>query len=153
MQVYVYHRWHISGKPRLLFLGKGQLTFWLKDSQWVIRWFGLSKNTVYCRPLRNTITFYSKVHYLWTTNTSFKLFQATLRSLLSEFEILTVTSLYIFEILCFIIKNRIYTTQYSDVHSYNAMYKHNLYVQHCNMNHCKSVINISLKIFIVFPWN
>jgi hypothetical protein len=63
--------------------------------------------------------------------------RASCRSLFSEFEILTVISLYIFEILCFIIKNRIYTIQYSDVHSYNTMYKHNLYVQYCNTNCCK----------------
>jgi hypothetical protein len=57
--------------------------------------------------------------------------QASCRSLFSEFEILTVTSSYIFETLCFIIKNRIHTTQYSDVHSSNTMYKHNLY---CNVD-------------------
>jgi hypothetical protein len=36
--------------------------------------------------------------------------RASCRSLFSELEILTVTSLYIFEILCFIIKSRIYIT-------------------------------------------
>jgi hypothetical protein len=46
------------------------------------------------------------------------------RSMFSEFKILTVTSLYIFEILYFKTKNKIYTTQYSDIHSYNTIHKH-----------------------------
>jgi hypothetical protein len=52
------------------------------------------------------------------------------RNLFCKLKILTVTSLYIFEILCFIIKNKIYTTQYSDVHDYDTSHKHNLYVQY-----------------------
>jgi hypothetical protein len=69
-----------------------------------------------------------------------------------EFKILTITSLYIFEILCFIIKNKIYTTQYSDIHSYNTIDKHNLYVQLCNTAHCKkSVIKMGTKIYYNLP--
>jgi hypothetical protein len=41
-----------------------------------------------------------------------------------DVKILTVTTLYIFEILCFTIKNKMYTTQYSDIHSYNTIYKY-----------------------------
>ncbi|PNF17023.1 hypothetical protein B7P43_G02754 [Cryptotermes secundus] len=74
------------------------------------------------------------------------------RNLFREFKILTVTSLYIFEILCFIIKNRIYTTQYSDVHGYNTIHKHNLYVQFCNTERCKrGVIGMGTKIFNGLP--
>jgi hypothetical protein len=76
-----------------------------------------------------------------------------------EFKILTLTSLYmykmytrIFEILCFIIKNKIYTTQYSDIHSYNTIQKHNLYVQLCNTARCiKGVINMGTKIYNNLP--
>jgi hypothetical protein len=69
------------------------------------------------------------------------------RGLFSDFEILTVTSLYIFETLCFLKKNKIYTTLYSDVHSYNTVHKHNLYVQPCNTSRCKkSVTNMGIKI-------
>jgi hypothetical protein len=65
---------------------------------------------------------------------------------------LTVTSLYIFEILCFIIKYRIYSTQYSDIHSYNTIHKYNLYVQLCKTDCCKkSVINMGIKIFNSLP--
>jgi hypothetical protein len=77
--------------------------------------------------------------------------RASCRSLFSELEILSLHGIY-FEILRLIIKNKIYTTQYSDVHSYNTMYKHNLYVQCCNTNCCKiSVINISIEIFNSLP--
>jgi hypothetical protein len=74
------------------------------------------------------------------------------RSMFGEFKILTVTSLYVFEILCFIIKNKIYTTQNSDIHSYNTIHKHNLYVQQCNTACCKkSVINRGTKIYNNLP--
>jgi hypothetical protein len=70
------------------------------------------------------------------------------RSLFRELKILTVTSLYIFEILCFIVKNKIYTTQYSDVHGYNTIHKNNLYVQFCNTERSKrGVICMGTKIF------
>jgi hypothetical protein len=38
------------------------------------------------------------------------------RKLFCEFKMLTGISLYIFEIICFMKKNKIYTTQYSDIH-------------------------------------
>jgi hypothetical protein len=64
------------------------------------------------------------------------------RGLFSDFKILTIASLYIFENLYFLKKNKIYTTLYSDVHTYNTVHKHNLYVQPCNTWRCKkSVIN------------
>jgi hypothetical protein len=61
------------------------------------------------------------------------------RGLFSDFRILTVTSLYIFETLCFLKKNKIYTTLYSDVHNYNTVHKYNLYVQPCSTSRCKIV--------------
>jgi hypothetical protein len=67
------------------------------------------------------------------------------------FEILTVTLLYILKIL-FYYKNRIYTTMNSDVHSYNTMHRHNLYVQHCYSNRSNStVINMGIKLFNNLP--
>jgi hypothetical protein len=79
-------------------------------------------------------------------------YRVSCRSMFGELKILTVTSLYIFEILCFIIKNEIYTTQYSDIHSYNTIHKYNLYVQLCNTDCCKkSVINMGIQIFNGLP--
>jgi hypothetical protein len=45
-----------------------------------------------------------------------------------------------------------YKVQYSDIHSYNTIHKHDLYVQFCNTDHCKrSVINMGTKIFNGLP--
>jgi hypothetical protein len=75
------------------------------------------------------------------------------RSLFHELKILTVTSLHIFEILCFIIKNKIYTTQYSDVHGYSTIHKNNLYVQFCNTECSKrGVVSMGTKIFNGLPF-
>jgi hypothetical protein len=79
-------------------------------------------------------------------------YRVSCRSIFGELKILFVTSLYISEILCFIIKNRIYTTQYSDIHSYNTIHKYNSYVQLCNTDHFKkSVINMGLNKFSGLP--
>jgi hypothetical protein len=46
----------------------------------------------------------------------------------------------------------IYTTQYSDVHGYNTIHKHNLYVQFCNTERSKrGVISMGTKIFNGLP--
>jgi hypothetical protein len=74
------------------------------------------------------------------------------RSIVGEPEMLTVTSLYIVEILCFIIKNKICRTRYSDIHSCNTIHKYNLYVQLCDSDHCnKSVISMGVKVFNSLP--
>jgi hypothetical protein len=49
-------------------------------------------------------------------------------------------------------KNKIYTTQYSDVHDYNTIHKRDLYTQFCNAEHSKrGVINKGTKIFNGLP--
>jgi hypothetical protein len=74
------------------------------------------------------------------------------RNLFVEFNILTATSLYILEILCFTIKNRINTTLNSDVHNYNTLHRNNLYVMQCNSNRSKtSVKNMGIKLFNNLP--
>jgi hypothetical protein len=74
------------------------------------------------------------------------------RNLFHELKILTVTSLYIFQITCFIIQNKIYTTQYSDVHDYNTVHRNNLYVQFCNTEPTNTgVISMGTKIFNGLP--
>jgi hypothetical protein len=59
------------------------------------------------------------------------------RHLFGDFKILTESSLYIFVILCFIKKKKIYITQYSDIHKYNTKGKQELHVQLCNTACCK----------------
>jgi hypothetical protein len=74
------------------------------------------------------------------------------RGLFGEFKILTLTSLYIFETLCFLRKNQIYNILYSDVHGYNTVRKQNLYVQPCNTLRCKSsVINMGIRLYNNLP--
>jgi hypothetical protein len=63
------------------------------------------------------------------------------RSLFGDFKILTVTSLYAFEILCFMKKNKIYTTQYSNIHNYSTEGKQDMYVQLCKTARCKKKSN------------
>jgi hypothetical protein len=49
-------------------------------------------------------------------------------------------------------KNKICTTQYSDVHDYNTIHKRDLYVQFCNTELSKrGVINMGTKIFNGLP--
>jgi hypothetical protein len=45
-------------------------------------------------------------------------------------------------------RDKIYTTQYSDVHDYNTIYKRDLYVQFCSK---RGVINMGTKIFNGLP--
>jgi hypothetical protein len=69
-----------------------------------------------------------------------------------ELKILRGISLYIFEIICFMKKNKIYTTQYSDVHGYNTIHKRALYVQFSNTERSKrGVINMGTKILNGLP--
>jgi hypothetical protein len=73
------------------------------------------------------------------------------RNLFYKLKILTVTSRYIFEILWFMIKYKRYTTQYYDVHDYNTIHKHNLYVRFCNTEYSKRrVISMGKKYLMVF---
>jgi hypothetical protein len=77
------------------------------------------------------------------------------RSLFGDFKILTVTALYIYiyEILCIIKKNKIYTTQYSNIYKHNTKGKQDLYVQLCSTACCKkSVINMGIKIHNKLPF-
>jgi hypothetical protein len=49
-------------------------------------------------------------------------------------------------------KNKISTTQYSDIHGYNTIHKRDLYVQFCNTEHSKrGVINMGTKILNGLP--
>jgi hypothetical protein len=74
------------------------------------------------------------------------------RSMFTDFKILTVNSLYIFEILFFIKMNKVYITQYSDIQKYNTKGKQDLYVQSCSTAHCKkSVINMAIKYITYSP--
>jgi hypothetical protein len=49
-------------------------------------------------------------------------------------------------------KNKIHTTQYSDIHGYNTIHKRDLFVQFCNTERSKrGVINMGTKILNGLP--
>jgi hypothetical protein len=67
------------------------------------------------------------------------------RSMFSDFKILTVTSLFLFEIFCFLKKN-------SGVQKYNTKGKQDLYGQLCNTACCQNVINMGIKVHNNLPF-
>jgi hypothetical protein len=97
-------------------------------------------NTVFTRTLHWSLSWVSSIQSIPPYSMSLRsilllsshlYYRVSCRSLFRELNFSTVTYLYIFEILCFIIKNKIYTTQYSEVYGYNTIHKHNLYVKFC----------------------
>jgi hypothetical protein len=70
------------------------------------------------------------------------------RPIFKELKILTVTSLYILEVLCYFKKHDIYTTKNSDLYEYDTRRKDDLHVQKCNTLMCrKGVINMGIKLY------
>jgi hypothetical protein len=67
-------------------------------------------------------------------------------------KILTVTSLYIFDVLCYFWKYNLYATRNSDLHDYNTRRKDDYHVLNCNISTFKkSVINMGIKSYNVLP--
>jgi hypothetical protein len=72
--------------------------------------------------------------------------EVSCRNLFGDFKILTVISLCIFLILCFIKKSKISTTQYFYIHKYDTKRRQGLYIQLCSTTHCKKgVISMGTK--------
>ena len=74
------------------------------------------------------------------------------RSIFRKFKILTLASLYIFEMLCFLKKHQGKVKHNSEIHEYNTRKKHDLHIQHCNtVLYQKGVINMGKKLFNKLP--
>jgi len=74
------------------------------------------------------------------------------RPIFMKFKILTLASLYIFEMLCFINKYQGIMKHNFDVHAHNTRMKHDLHIHHCNtVLYQKSVINMGVKLFNKLP--
>ncbi|PNF34312.1 hypothetical protein B7P43_G15814 [Cryptotermes secundus] len=74
------------------------------------------------------------------------------RPLFKELKILTITSLYIIEVLCYFKRYNIYTTRNTDLYEYNTRRKDDLHVQQCNTSvFKKSVINVGIKLYNILP--
>jgi hypothetical protein len=74
------------------------------------------------------------------------------RQKFKELRILTVTSLYVLEALCFMKKYKGGTPENSAIHDYNTRGKNDLHVQSCRTSiFQKSVVNMGTKLFNHLP--
>jgi hypothetical protein len=68
------------------------------------------------------------------------------RPIVKELKILTVTSLYVLEALCFCQKYKLYSIRNFDLYEYNTRRRKDLHVLNCNTSTFKrSVINMGIK--------
>jgi hypothetical protein len=69
-----------------------------------------------------------------------------------EFRILTVISLYVLEVLCYMKKYRGSTLKNSEIHEYNTRRKTDRHIKSCRTSlFQKSVTNIGIKLFNHLP--
>jgi hypothetical protein len=76
----------------------------------------------------------------------------TCRPIFKELKILTGTSLYMFEVLCYFQKFNFYKTRNSDLYEYNTRRKEDFHVLSCNTSTFKkSVTNMGIKVYNRLP--
>ena len=74
------------------------------------------------------------------------------RQLFKDCKILTVTSLYILEVVCFLKKYKSAVQKNEQIHDHNTKRNMNLYIKPCNTNlYTKSVINMGIRFLIKCP--
>ena len=74
------------------------------------------------------------------------------RPIFRRFQILTLSSLYIFEILCFLKKHQGNVKQNSEIHGHNIRKKYDLHTRHCStVLYQKSVTNTDIKLYNGLP--
>jgi len=74
------------------------------------------------------------------------------RPIFRKFKILTLVSMYIFEILCFLKKYKWNLKHNSEIHGHNTRRKQDLHTQQCNtVMYQKRVINMGIKLFNKLP--
>jgi hypothetical protein len=74
------------------------------------------------------------------------------RPIFKELKILTVTSLYIFDMLCYFHEYNLYATRNSDLYDYNTRRKDDYHVTYCNRSiFKKSVMNMGIKSYNSLP--
>jgi hypothetical protein len=74
------------------------------------------------------------------------------RQKFKENRILTVTSLYVFEVLCFVKKYKGNVKQNFVIHEHNTRSKYNLHTQVCNTTLFQvSVLNMGVKLYKYLP--
>jgi hypothetical protein len=74
------------------------------------------------------------------------------RPIFRKFKTLTLVSLYISEIVCFLKKYQRNMKYNSETHDYNMRNRHDLHTQHCNtVLYQRSVTNMGIKLFNKLP--
>jgi len=74
------------------------------------------------------------------------------RQLFKDCKILTVTSLYILEVLCFLKKYKSAVQKNEQIHDHNTRSNINLCIKPCNTNlYKKNVINMGIRLFDKVP--
>ena len=75
------------------------------------------------------------------------------RQLFKDCKILTITSLYVFEVLCFLKKYKSSVQKSKQVHYHNTMTNMDLRIKSCNTNlyKKKSVINMGIRLYNKVP--
>jgi hypothetical protein len=74
------------------------------------------------------------------------------RQIFKEYNILTLPSLYILEVICFIKKYKDSMVTNKDIHDHNTRGKLNLHVKHCNTDlFKKSVMNSGISLYNKVP--
>jgi hypothetical protein len=80
--------------------------------------------------------------------------QTSCRQIFKDYNMLTVTCLYILEIVCFIKKYKGSLEQNVTFHNYNTRKKMDLHVQYCSKDlFKKSVVNMGIKLYNKVPDN
>jgi hypothetical protein len=122
-------------------------------------------------PLYNIIHFESSLRngiILWgrgrVSDSIFKLQKRVLRvisgvssrtsctQIFKDYNVLTLPSLYIMEVICFIKKYKVFIAKNMDIHDYNTRRKLNLHTQHCNTVLFKrSVMNMGISLYNKVP--
>jgi hypothetical protein len=76
-----------------------------------------------------------------------------MRPIFKELKVLTVMSLYIYEVLSYFWKYGLYCTRNSDLYEYNTRKKDDFHVPNCNtLTFKKIVINLGMKCIIDCLW-
>jgi hypothetical protein len=70
------------------------------------------------------------------------------RHIFKDYDVLTLPSLYILQVVCFIKKHKYVMVKSSDIHNYKTQRKLNLHVQYCNtVLFKKSVMNMGISLY------
>jgi hypothetical protein len=78
--------------------------------------------------------------------------RTSFRQIFKDYNVLTLPSLYILGVVCFIIKHKYVMAKNLDIHNYNTRRKLNLHVQYCNIVLFKKIMmNMGITLYSKVP--